>query len=97
MTGRVGAERERIIRRAHENGDIVCGEDGFFIYWPTPLQGALNEWTLRLLADELAKLNAPWVEEMERHFASGTETEGQDRNGLGAEHKGPTSQSEGTP
>jgi hypothetical protein len=29
--------------------------------------------------------------------ASGTETEGQDRNGLGAEHEGPASQSEGTP
>lgn len=66
----VDAERRRIIRRAHEAGDFVTGEDGFFVYWPTPLQGSLNEWALGVIAEELRRLNAPWVAKMSEYFAS---------------------------
>jgi hypothetical protein len=66
---------DRIIQLAHERGDILAGDDGFYIYWPSQSEsrGALTEWDLRTIADELGRLNAPWQAQIDAHFASGME------------------------
>lgn len=88
QSGIPSAERLRVIQQAHERGDFVTGEDGFFVYWPTPLHGALNEWVLRAIADELERLNAPWVAKLDEYFASAIEArQGQDAQRLDAEHE----------
>lgn len=38
--------------------DIICGEDGFWVWWPTaPNRGAMNSQTLQLVAYILDELN----------------------------------------
>jgi len=66
------AAAERVVRLAYEHGDIIAGDDGFYIYWPSQSEqrGALTEWDLRAIADELARINAPWAAEIEQHFSS---------------------------
>jgi len=48
--------------------DIVRGEDGFYIYWPTLGGGAYTAHCLRLIADVLDERNAPWQKELEDYF-----------------------------
>lgn len=42
------------------NGDLFCGDDGFWIYWPEDLRGYLNEYHLVLIAALLNKKNREW-------------------------------------
>lgn len=62
------AERERILRAIEERSEFVIGDDGFVVYWPDGLSGALNEWVLRLIADELERRNAPWAKKIGEQF-----------------------------
>ena len=53
----------RVVRMSTERGDFVMGEDGYYVFWPTGSnRGALTPRDLRILADELDRLNAPWDE-----------------------------------
>jgi hypothetical protein len=64
-------EQQRIVRLAHERGDIVAGDDGFYVYWPTRnTMGAVDAHQLRILADELDRMNAPWQAEIDKFFDS---------------------------
>lgn len=54
-------EAERICRMATERGDFVMDADGYMVYWPDSCpHGALSEWMLRALADELERRNTTW-------------------------------------
>ena len=48
-----------LLQKAAENGEFHTLEDGFFYYWPSQ-GGALSAYQLRVLANHLDKLNAPW-------------------------------------
>ncbi len=37
--------------------DIICGEDGYWIWWPTGNRGAHNENSLRIVLQILSELN----------------------------------------
>ena len=54
-------EVARILQMAEERGDFVRGDDGYWVFWPDRTNvGALAAWELRVLADELDRLNAEW-------------------------------------
>ena len=42
------------------NGDILCGDDGFYVYWPEEGRGYLDEYHLVLIAAILNKKNREW-------------------------------------
>lgn len=58
----------RVIRVCTENREIVCGDDGFYVYWPTCNKGSLTEHDLRIIANHLAKLNEPWIKQIDECF-----------------------------
>lgn len=62
-------ERERVIQAAKERGEFGLAEDGFTYWWPSPNGGFLASHHLRILADELDRLNEPWRKEIETFFA----------------------------
>ena len=66
------ADENRLLTIAKQNGDLVRGDDGFFIYWPTSLasRGALTSWMLRALADEIDRLNEPAEAALAEYFAN---------------------------
>ncbi len=47
-------------------GDFVCGEDGYYVFWPKEVHGALAPHHLRWLADELDHMNAPWDDHVQK-------------------------------
>lgn len=53
-------ERHRCMWISHSRGDFVCGDDGYYVYWPSKNDGALAPHQLRWLADELDAMNAVW-------------------------------------
>lgn len=61
---------ERILRLARERGDFVALEDGFYCYAPSSV-GALRAHELRILADELDRMNAPHEAQIDRDFGLG--------------------------
>jgi len=49
--------KDSLIERLYERNDILAGEDGFFIFWPTRNYGSFTEEDLREIADELERKN----------------------------------------
>ncbi len=64
------SEANLLLDIAKKQGDIVCGDDGFWIYWPTSpgSNGALTGWMLRALADEIDRLNEASEAELAAYF-----------------------------
>jgi len=56
----VERERQRCMALSEQWGDFVTGDDGYVVYWPSRVVGALGPDQLRWLADELDKRNAAW-------------------------------------
>lgn len=50
-------------------GDILVKEDGFYDYWPEYHGGYWDEMMLRVIADKLKELNAPYQKELEDYFS----------------------------
>jgi len=50
-------------------GDILVKEDGFYDYWPELNGGYWDEMMLRIVADKLHELNAPYQKELDEYFA----------------------------
>lgn len=48
--------------------DFVTCEDGSEVYWPTGHSGFLTSHALRMIADELDKMNGPWDDRIEEYF-----------------------------
>ena len=49
-----------LIKKAQAAGDFIAAEDGYAVWWPRGLGGAMNAASLRELADELDRINAAW-------------------------------------
>lgn len=59
-----------LIASADSEGEIIAGDDGLYVYWPTGFSGgALSAWVLRGLADELDRRNEAWHAQVEEYFA----------------------------
>jgi hypothetical protein len=58
---------KRILEQANAEGDIVCGDDGYYVYWPRRT-GAYPSYHLRALADELDRRNEVWDKELDEYF-----------------------------
>lgn len=61
--------QKKLIEVIDQNKDIIAGDDGFYIFWPTRISsGALTAQDLRIIADELDRRNAPWQSQLEKYF-----------------------------
>ena len=49
-------------------GQLLCGDDGFYAYWPELKPGYMPEHFLRSLANKLFTLNEEWNEIIQRDF-----------------------------
>ncbi len=61
--------RQRILRRnilskVNEHEEIIVFDDGFRYFWPMG-RGGMSAEVLRIIADELDRLNAPWKKQIE--------------------------------
>lgn len=61
------SERARVIEKVAP--DIVRGEDGYHVWWPSN-KGALTACNLRAIADHLDGLNKPWHDEVMQVMAA---------------------------
>ena len=68
MSEPIETERERVIALAHENHEFVQTECGLWYYWPDTGKGAHSAEVLRLIADELDRLNAIEIENERKFF-----------------------------
>jgi hypothetical protein len=66
-----GAWIDRLIPEGHIYREV----DGFYIFAPQAGFGAIAPWALRLIADHLDALNAPWQKGLEQAMEA-------DRNGI---------------
>lgn len=62
------AYRKELLIKIYDKNDFVMGEDGFMRWWPTQ-GGSSTEHDLRIIADELARVNAPVQKGIEEYFA----------------------------
>jgi len=63
--------KQRVLRMSRERGDFVSGDDGYWVWWPTGRSvGAVTAIELRVLAEELDRLNADWDKEIDAFFAT---------------------------
>lgn len=81
-------ERERIFSLMDRAGDFVVGDDGFVVFWPQgALQGAMNPWMLRMIADEIDRRNEAWQAQVDevaaKMFGDGTGSAGGKDSGQG--------------
>lgn len=56
-----------IIKHAEKNDEFVMLEDGFWYYWPVD-KGAISEYDLYCLYQELVKRNKKWQENIDEYF-----------------------------
>jgi hypothetical protein len=63
-----------IIKHAEKNGEFVMLEDGFWYYWPVD-RGAISEYDLYCLYQELVKRNEKWNEEVNEYFRNQQQSE----------------------
>jgi hypothetical protein len=56
----------RLLQKADK--DILRGDDGYFVYWPTENLGAYSSSHLREIADELDRRNKPWDDFITEYF-----------------------------
>lgn len=63
-----------IVEKAKAAGDFICGDDGFYVYWPKGY-GALSEQDLYLLHRELIRMNAKWEDDLNEYFRTGPGSE----------------------
>ncbi len=59
-----------VIEHHKEKMDIIPGPDGFYVFWPERILGAMGAPHLRVIADELDRLNAPWEKQINEYFDS---------------------------
>jgi len=61
-----------IIKKAEKAGEFVMLEDGFWYYWPLD-KGAISEYDLYCLYQELVKRNKKWQENIDEYFRQNKE------------------------
>jgi hypothetical protein len=67
---------QRILEMAKQ--DMVTGEDGYVVYWPSENRGSWSAHHLRIIADELDRRNAKWDAELTAAMAAYAEQEKKD-------------------
>ncbi len=60
--------RQTCVEMSHERGDFMCLEDGYYRWWPHGL-GAISAEELRMIANELDRLNTDWDNQLQEFFA----------------------------
>jgi hypothetical protein len=69
MSASNAEEVARTLRITEERGEFIHLEDGFLYFAPTNSPyGAFAAHSLRALADELDRRNAPWAAQIDRYF-----------------------------
>ncbi len=69
-SGKMSGESDQLDQRLNQRllsairKDIICGIDGYNVYWPERLNGGLDAATLRVIADELDRSNKSWHEQV---------------------------------
>jgi hypothetical protein len=58
---------KRILTKCHHNGDFGPLEDGYMYYFGKG--GGICSDALRVIADELDRLNKNWNDDIDRYFA----------------------------
>lgn len=56
-----------IVEKAEAADEFVMLEDGFWYYWPKGV-GAISEYDLLLLHQELLRRNKKWNEDIDEYF-----------------------------
>ena len=46
-------------------GEIFAKEDGFYDFWPDIKGGYWPAWLMRIIADKLDEMNAPWQKQID--------------------------------
>lgn len=59
-------KRKRILRGLEQHSHIVTDNDGYKLFWPSQLGCGLDAFALRVIADELDRLNRDWDEQVKR-------------------------------
>jgi hypothetical protein len=63
-------EKARMRAVSEERGDLIMGDDGYYVYWPKGYtRGYMGSYELRLLADILDEKNKAWDEEVTRELS----------------------------
>lgn len=60
--------KKTVVEKAHEYGDIEPLDDGYQYFWVKD-RGAFSANDLRLIADELDRLNENWNGDIDCYFA----------------------------
>jgi len=69
--------RNRVLEVTKEHDEYYLDVDGFYYYWPRGYPyGHSNSAALRIIADELDRINKPWQDEVDKYFASVTTPKG---------------------
>lgn len=64
--------RKRIEKIVDERKDIIAGDDGDYVFWPTEIRGYHTSHELRILADILDDRNKAWDETVRRELGRKT-------------------------
>ncbi len=70
----MNAYAKRIIEMVHQRGEIAPLDDGFQRWWPSN-HGAISSDDLRIIADELDRLNEPLAKSIELYFSMNPPTD----------------------
>jgi hypothetical protein len=68
----------KIIQMAEADDEFVMLEDGFWYYWPKGT-GAISEYDLLLLHQELMRRNKKWKDDIDEYFRTGPGSEASSR------------------
>jgi hypothetical protein len=63
-----------IVEKAEAADEFVMLEDGFWYYWPKGV-GAISEYYLFLLFQELTRRNKKWKDDIDEYFRTGPGSE----------------------
>jgi hypothetical protein len=61
---RLNLDCARILERLRQDKELVQLEDGFWYYHPSPMRGVFGAWVLRIIADEMDRLNKDWQDQL---------------------------------
>lgn len=53
----------------NDAGNLVCCDDGFWMWFPEGNKGGMTEGSLRAMADCLEERNRPWQEQIDAYFS----------------------------
>jgi hypothetical protein len=64
-------------------GDLVCGDDGYFAYWPDKEKyGCYSGWSLIAIGELLDSLNSQWHEQLMKDMEKVNAKESEDTSTL---------------